>query len=523
MSAVLFSLGLCFLPLAGNEQAIAADVVIRGATLYDGSLSPGRKGDVAIKGERIVGVGMFTLEGQPRVIDGSGLIVTPGFIDLHTHSDYPLQNAVTRDNHNYLAQGVTTVVTGNCGSGPADVAAYFKKLESEGVGSNVIHQAPHNDIRAKAMGNVNRDPTAAELKAMEDLVHKAMRDGAWSLSTGLIYNPGTYSKTPELIALAKVSARHGGFYASHIRDEGVGLLSSLNEILTIGREAQLPVHISHIKATGRRAWGKAGEAIALIEKARAAGQLVTADQYPYVASSTSLAATLIPTQFREGSPADYKARLADPEQRERIRRGVEQALDGRQGGKSIQIARYSPKPVWQGKNLEQIAELEKKPVVDLVLEIEEKDGAAIVNFGMSEEDVRLYMRQPWVATASDGSSMVPGATVPHPRADGCFPRKVGFYGLAEGAIPLEQALRSCNGLPADILHLPERGYLKTGYFADLAVLDPKTFIDKATYDKPHQYATGVKYLFVNGVLAIDEGKFEGKLAGKVLRHEKKTP
>jgi N-acyl-D-amino-acid deacylase len=519
MFVILLSLGLSVPPLQRQESAIAADIVIRGTTLYDGTLSPGRKGDVALKGERIVGVGDFKVSGQPRVIDGSGLILTPGFIDLHTHSDSSLQSESMRDNRNYLMQGVTTVVTGNCGSGPSDVAGYFKKLEQEGIGSNVIHQAPHNDIRLKAMGNVNRAPTPKELEAMEELVDKAMRDGAWSLSTGLIYNPGTYSKTDELVALAKIAARHGGFYASHIRDEGLGLLDSLNEILTIGRAAQLPVHISHIKASGRRAWGKAGEAIALIEKARAAGQAVSADQYPYVASSTSLSATLIPTHFREGTPGDYRARLADPEQRQRIRLAIEQTLDGRQGGKSIQMARYVPNPSWQGKNLEQIAELEKKPAPDLVLEIEEKGGAAIVNFNMNEEDVRLLMRQPWVATASDGSGQQPGATVPHPRSYGCFPRKVGFYGLAEKALPLEQALRSCNGLPADILHLPERGYLKPGYFADLVVFDPKSYIDKATYDKPHQYAAGIRYLFVNGVLAIDEGKFQDKLAGKVLRHE----
>ncbi len=523
MSLLAVTIGLCLAVFEGAPPAISADFVILGATVYDGSADPGRKADVAVKGDRIVGVGTFELQGRPRVIDGSGLIVTPGFIDLHTHSDYPLQAVATRDNRNYLTQGVTTVVTGNCGMGPPDVAAYFATLERQGIGTNVIHQAPHNDIRAKAMGNVNRAPTAAELSAMEGLLDKAMRDGAWSLSTGLIYNPGTYSKTDELIALARVAGRHGGFYASHIRDEGVGLFSSLDEILKIGREAQVPVHVSHIKASGRKSWGKAPEAIALIEKARASGQAVTADQYPYVASSTSLAATVIPTQFREGSPADYQARLANPDQRTRLRHAVEQTLDGKQGGKSIQIARYVPNLAWQGKNLEQIGELTHMPAADVVLEIEKRGGAAIVNFNMNEEDVRLFMHQPWVATASDGSSMAPGNTVPHPRSYGCFARKVGYYSMAEKALPLEQALRSCNGLPADILHLPERGYLKTGFIADLVVLDPKTFADKATFDKPHQYATGVKYLFVNGKLVIDNGKFEGKLAGKVLRHKDPKP
>jgi N-acyl-D-aspartate/D-glutamate deacylase len=523
MSLFLVTLGLLLAQTNGTQSPVVADVVIRNATLYDGSSEPGRRGDIAISRARIVGVGSFTLKGQARVIDGTGLIVAPGFIDLHTHSDYPLQAPLTRNNRNYLTQGVTTVVTGNCGSGPSDVAAYFAKLERAGIGTNVIHQAPHNDIRAKAMGNVNRPPTAAELKTMESLVDKAMRDGAWSLSTGLIYNPGTYSKTDELIALAKVAARHGGFYASHIRDEGLGLMTSIDEILKIGKEAQLPVHISHIKASGRKTWGKAPEAIALIEKARAGGQAVTADQYPYIASSTSLAATVIPTQFREGTPVEYQARLANKEQRARIRSAVEQALDGRAGGKSIQIARYMPNQAWQGRNLEQISDLTGKPPADIVLDIEQHGGAAIVNFGMNEEDVRLYMKQPWVATASDGSAMSPGDTVPHPRSYGCFPRKVGHYAIAEKQIPLEQAIRSCTGLPADILHLTDRGYLKPGNVADLVVLDPKTFADKATYDKPHQYSTGVKYLFVNGQPVINNGVYEGKLAGKVLRHKSAKP
>jgi N-acyl-D-aspartate/D-glutamate deacylase len=509
--------------LLSAEPAVEADVVIRGATLYDGSGAPGVAGDLAVRGERIVAVGRFTVAGKPRVLDGKGLIVAPGFIDLHTHSDYPLQRADTRANLCYLRQGVTTVVTGNCGSGPADVAKFFTTLEGGKIGSNVIHQVPHNDVRRRVLKNANRAPTADELRQMEELVDRAMKDGAWGLSTGLIYNPGTYSKTDELIALAKVAARHGGFYASHIRDEGAGVLAALDEALTIGREAKLPVHISHLKASGRRAWGLVADEIALIDKARKAGQAVSADQYPYIASSTSLSATLIPTSFREGERKEYLERLKDPEQSARLRKLVEAGLERRQGGKDIHIARYTARPSWQGKDLAAIAAAEKRPAADIVLEIERNGGAQIVHFGMREEDVRLIMRQPFVATASDGASMVPSAgTVPHPRSYGCFPRKIGRYAIEDQIITLEHAVRSASGLPADILKLPERGYLKNGHYADVVVFDPRTFRDKATFDKPHQYADGVRYLFVNGKLAIDDGKFTNVLAGKVIRHKSKT-
>jgi N-acyl-D-aspartate/D-glutamate deacylase len=498
---------------------VQADIIIRGATLYDGTGQPGRKGDLAIRGERIVAVGSFAFDGKPRLIDGNGLIVAPGFIDLHTHSDTALAQSATKANLCYLLQGVTTVVTGNCGSGPVDVAAYFRQLEKGGVGSNVIHQVPHNDVRRKIMGNANRVPTADELRKMEALVDQGMKGGAWGLSTGLIYNPGTYARTDELIALAKVAARHGGFYASHIRNEGTSVLSAIEEALTIGREAGLPVHISHLKASGRRAWGKAADEITLISQARARGQTVTADQYPYTASSTSLSATLVPPQFREGSSREFLARLDDPEQGPRIRQAIESNLDGREGGKALRIARYVAKPAWNGKDLESIAVAEKKNPLEIVLEIERHGGAQIVNFGMNEEDVRLIMKQDFVATASDGSSQAPSNTVPHPRSYGCFARKIGRYALAEKIIPLEHALRSAGGLPADILKLPERGYLRPGYFADVVVFDPETFLDRATFDKPHQYATGVRYLFVNGKTAVDQGTYTGALAGKVLRHQ----
>ena len=514
----LCSLLVCL--LASGQLAVEADVVVRGATLYDGSGAAGVVGDVAVRGERIVAVGKFEVAGAPRVIDGQGLIVAPGFIDLHTHSDYPLEKPATRANRNYLHQGVTTVVTGNCGAGPVDVASYFQGLDSGKVGTNVIHQVPHNDVRRRVMKNANRAPTADELRQMEELVDRAMTAGAWGLSTGLIYNPGTYAKTDELIALAKVAARHGGFYASHIRDEGGGVLAAIDEALTIGREAGLPVHISHLKASGQSAWGKAADEVALIDKARKAGQAVSADQYPYIASSTSLSATVIPTSFREGERKDYLARLNDPQELARLRPILERSLERREGGKRIRIASYKAKPAWNGKDVATIAAEENRPALDIVLEIERNGGAQIVNFGMSEEDVRLIMRQPFVATASDGASMVPSpGTVPHPRSYGCFPRKIGRYAIEDKIITLEHALRSCSGLPADVLHLPERGYLKVGHYADVVVFDPKTFRDTATFDKPHQYAPGVRYLFVNGKLAIDDGKFTGVLAGKVLRHK----
>ncbi len=503
-------------------EPVAADVLIRGATLLDGSGQAGQVGDLAIQGDRIVAVGRVAVAGRPKVIEAAGLMAAPGFIDLHTHGDIgdpPITKPAGRANQCYLMQGVTTVVTGNCGSGPVDVAGYFKALETGRIGTNVIHQVPHNSLRRQVMGNADRPPTSAELQKMQELVGQGMNDGAWGFSTGLYYNPGAYARKEELVALAKVAARHGGFYASHIRDEGAGVLASIDEALTVGRGGGLPVHISHLKAFGPKTWGKAVEIIALINQARRQGLTVTADQYPYRASSTSLAAELVPPQFRAGSPKEYQARLADTEEGPRIRRAVARKIQDLNAGPSIRIARYKANPAWQGKTLAAIAAGQGKDVLDVALEIERHGGAQIVNFSMSEEDVRLIMRQPFVATASDGSSQVPGATMPHPRSYGCFPRKIGRYAIADKVLPVEQAVRSASGLPADILKLPKRGYLKAGYVADVVVFDPKTYRDRATFDKPHQYASGVRYLFLGGKAVIEEEKYSGALAGKVLRHQ----
>jgi N-acyl-D-aspartate/D-glutamate deacylase len=507
--------------LSSIAFAAEPEIVLVGGTIYDGSGKPGVVGDVLIRGEKIVGVGKVTPAADAKRIDCTGLVVCPGFIDLHTHCDSGIVGATGKQNKNYVTQGVTTIVTGNCGSGPIDAKAYYDRIDKQGAGTNVAHQVPHNDVREKAMGNANRAPTAAELQTMIDLTEKAMADGCWGLSTGLIYTPGTYAKIDELIALAQVAGKHKGHYASHIRNEGGGLLDAIQEAITIGEKSGCPVHVSHIKASGKVAAGRSVQAVALIEAARAQGQKVTADQYPYIASSTSLKATLISNRYRDGTAAEYKARFTDPVVGPKLRKDIETSITERDDGALIQIARYTPKPKWQGKRISQIAEGEKKSPTDIVIEIETNGGAQVVNFGMTEEDVKVYMRQPWVATASDGGVQFPGDTVPHPRSYGTFSRKIGRYAIGDGVVSLALAIRQSSALPAEILRFTDRGYLKANQHADVVVFDPKTFLDTATYDKPHQYSAGLKYVFVNGKAEIENGEHKPMvLGGKALRHGK---
>jgi len=497
---------------------VAADLVLRGGTVYDGSNAEGAIGDVAIKGERIVAVGKFEVAGAPRFIECKGLIVSPGFIDLHSHSDSGIVQAKTRSNANFLMQGCTTVVTGNCGGGPTDVGEYFKKIDADGAGTNVLHLLPHGSLRRQVMkGEANRPPSPEELAQMRELADKAMRDGACGMATGLIYVPGSFSKTDELIAVAEMVSKHGGIYASHIRNEGSQLLESLDEILKIGKEAKLPVHVSHIKVSGRSNWGLAPDAIAKLRGARENGQKVTADQYPYTASSTGLSSTVIPDEFR--SWEKLKAGLDDAETAPKLRAKIERALAEREGGATVMIASFAPERSWQGKNLVQIATETNRTAYDVVLDIMRRGGAQIVSFGMQEDEVRLFMREPWVATASDGSTQpLDSPAQPHPRAFGTFPRKIGRYAIEGKFVSLGDAIRSASGLPAEILGLSDRGFLKPSYLADVVVFDPATFRDTATYDKPLQWATGAKLVLVNGQIAVEDEKPTEKLAGRAVRH-----
>lgn len=500
-----------------GQEPLKADLVLKNGILFDGSTAAAVVGDVAIRGDKIVGVGKLTLGQVDKTIDCSGLYVAPGFIDLHTHSDEQVVQAKSRGCVNYLLQGCTTSVTGNCGFGPIDVAKYYAEIDQGGAGTNVAHLIPQGGLRAHAIGVEERKATDDERKKMLELAEKAMLDGAWGMTSGLIYIPSAYADTQELSDIAKVVGSHGGFYASHIRGEGAELLTSIAEALKIGEAANCPVHISHFKSSGSANWGMIRQAAAQIEAARAAGKKVTADQYPYTSASTSLEATLFPTWARSGGSKGLIARLDDPEVAPRVKKALEQSLLTTHDGEDVVLSRFLPNPNWVGKSVRQIAQEEKKSTLDTACQIVRMGEAGVVHASMCEEDVRFAMQLPWVATASDGRAYLPGPDRPHPRSYGTFARKIGHYAIAGKVIPIEQAIHSASGLPADILGLRDRGYLKPQYAADIVVFDPKQFIDVATYQNPHRYAQGMKYIFVNGVPAVHEGIPTGTLAGKALR------
>ncbi|WP_240911388.1 amidohydrolase family protein [Paludisphaera soli] len=529
--APAIALGLaCWAAVAARADETPADVVIQGGVLIDGSGAPRRRADVAIKGDRVIAVGDLAGTARVRTVDASGLVVAPGFIDLHTHSDDGIVADKARLNLNYITQGVTTIVTGNCGSGPIDVKAYFDKIDARGAGSNVVHLIPHGSLRRAVLGVEDREPTRDETARLKELAKAAMDAGAWGMSTGLIYVPSRYGRTPELVELAKLVHGYGGIYASHIRTEEDGLLDAVDEALAIGEQSGAPVHVSHLKASGRRNWGKTAQALAKIADARANGRAASADQYPYVASSTSLGAMVVPHWAVRVSKEEFAQIADDPVQGPKLREEILRELESRMGGAAIRLTTYAPKPSRVGKDLETIAKEEGTTPLEVVLDVQRHGGTQAINFSMSEDDVRAVMQSDFVATASDGGARgeLNDANRPHPRSFGTFPRKIR-YAEDDRVITLEHAIRANAGLPASILGLRDRGVVRPGAFADLVVFDPKTFRDAATFDEPQKYAEGARYVFVNGVPLIDEGKrpefpaADAKLPGRALRLRQDGP
>jgi N-acyl-D-amino-acid deacylase len=487
------------------------DLIIRGGSLVDGSGSVAVKADIGIAGDRIVFVGSSKGRKAKREIDADGLVVAPGFIDPHTHTAADLSDPKRSRNDAYLMQGVTTVVTGNDGDSPTETGATLAKWSQQGIGTNAALFIGQGTVRREVMNMSDAKPTLEQMNLMKGLVDKAMKEGAIGISTGLYYAPGSYSSTEEVIELSRVAAQHGGIYDTHMRDESsysIGLLASVKETIRISREAHIPVMISHIKALGADVWGQSADVIKLIDDARKEGLNVTASQYPYTASGTSVTAALVP-RWAEADGALLK-NLSDSSVRPRLIKEMNENLVRRGGADSLLMTASRDKTI-VGKTLAAIANERHESPIDAAIEIDKAGGSDVASFNMKEPDIEAFMRQTWVMTCSDGSEG-------HPRKYGTFPRKLRLYVYERHVIPLEFAVRSSTSLPAQTLGLKDRGLLRPGYFADVLVFDPKTFNERGTYQSPRVLATGVRYLTVNGRLAIDQGELTTTLAGGALKH-----
>ncbi len=517
VSALALALGGCAsTPTTGGR----ADVVIRGGTIYSGGAGPAATGDVEIAGDRIVYVGPSRGTQAARMIDASGKIVAPGFIDPHTHPDTYIRSSdpVARQNLPWLAQGVTTIIHGVDGRGTPDVAEDAAKLQASGIGTNFAAFVGFGTVRAKVLGQDDRAPSPAELQQERALVAKAMCEGALGLSTGLFYAPQSFAKTEEVIAVAREAASRGGMYDTHQRDESsysIGLIGSTREAIRIGREARMPVHFAHLKALGVDVHGQAPQLIAEIEAARAEGLDVTADQYPWSASGTGLDAALVPGWAVDGGYQALIARLDQPASLARIKAEMAENLRRRGGADSMLLT--SAGHPWTGKTLAEMGEAWQADPIDAAIRIIRVPNAArtgpagtsVASFNMADRDIDLIMRQPWVVTGSDGSDG-------HPRQYATYPRLYAEYVRKRGVIDLAAMIRRSTGAVADMYRIPERGYLRAGFFADVLVFDPERYAPRATYVDPRLPAVGVDALFVNGVLALENGKATGARAGRAL-------
>lgn len=511
-------LPLLLFPLAVSAQDY--DILITNGKILDGTGNSWYYGNLAVKNGKIAAVGRTVTGSAKKTIDAGGLIVSPGFIDVHTH----LEDDEKRDPNatSFILDGVTTCITGNCGSSNVDIANYLRWIDSLKLSINVATLIGHNDVRKAVMGRANRDPSPEEMKQMDALVEKAMKEGAVGFSTGLLYIPGAYSKTPEIVELAKVAAAYKGVYATHMRDEADSIQFAIEESLTIGRQAAIPVQISHFKIGGQQNWGRSRETVRMVETARKEGIEVTIDQYPYTASSTSVS-QLIPGEVLADGQDSIKSRLQRPAIKKYVIGYMLKALKKRKLKHFgyVVIASYSPDTTYNGKSIEQINLLKgrkhnNKAEAETIIDIMIAGGASAVFHGMSEEDVKRIMQYPFNMFASDASIRVLNSGMPHPRGYGTNARVLGKYVREEKVISLEEAVRRMTSLPAQKFQLNDRGLLREGFAADILVFDEKTVKDLSTFDKPHAYSTGFKYVIVNGVLTVENEKHLGVRAGQAL-------
>lgn len=503
-------------------QAQSFDLVIKNGKIIDGSGNSWYYGDVGVRQGKIVFIGKKEKYDATKIVDAKGLIIAPGFIDVHAHIEGGEVTVPTADN--FIFDGVTSVVTGNCGGSNLAVADYFKRIDSVKTSINIATLIGHNTVRRAVLGDANREPSPDEQNRMESLIEKAMKEGAVGMSTGLIYVPGTYAKTPEVVGLAKVASAYNGVYASHIRDEGDQVNEAVSEAISIGREAKIPVEISHFKVTYKPNWGRSIETIGLVERARLEGLDVTMDQYPYVASSTTLDTTL-PTWVFSGGRDSLKIRLSNPTLRNQIKKEMVTALKEKKlkNYSYAQVARYAPDTTYNGKNISQINVLKgRKPkaineaetILEMVAAI---NRTQMVYFSMDEKDLTRILQYPFNMIASDAGIAKFGSGMPHPRAYGTNARVLGRYVREQKVIRLEEAIRRMSSLPAQKFNLRDRGLVREGMAADLVVFDEQTVGDAATYTTPHAYSNGFSYVIVNGETVVENGKHTGVRSGQVLK------
>ncbi len=499
------------------------DLLIVNARIVDGSGAPASRGEVAIAGQSIARISARPIprDSARMVIDARGRVAAPGFIDMHAHLEPLLQMP---DAQSAVRQGVTLALGGPDGSGPLPLGAYLDSADRAGLGINVAYLVGHNSIRRIVMGTANRPPTDAELQLMGSMVGRAMHEGAFGLSTGLRYVPGFYAKTDEVVALARVAADSGGIYTSHLREEGVGLFAGVAEALEIGRQAGIPVILTHHKAIGRQMWGRSVVTLGMVDSARAAGADVMIDQYPYTASSTSLD-VLVPPWALEGGRDELRKRLQDPVLRDSITRGVEDYLMNDRGGgdtRRVQFANVAWDHSLDGRTLHDWAirkgvDPGARQSAPLVLEGVLNGGASMVFHVIDEDDVRRIMAHPMTMIGSDGRLSKPGQGVPHPRNYGTFPRVLGEYVRERRVLTLEQAIHKMTGLSARRLGLETRGCIREGCAADITIFDPATVADKGTFTEPHQYPVGIDWVIVNGTPVVVDGRMTAARPGRVLR------